>query len=73
MIRRVAAGILPVGGDPLNDVTVLQNTDSFRAIMKDGDFRKAPGTARELGIQPAERRGGLRPQRRAFARLLLRF
>ena len=38
------ADLLLVGGDPLDDVAILQKRESFRAIMKDGVFWKAPGT-----------------------------
>ena len=48
------ADILLVDGDPSKDVTILQNADSFRAIMKDGDFSKEPGAAQASGVQAAE-------------------
>ncbi len=36
------ADLLLVGGDPLEDVSVLQESDRFRAIMKDGAFWNRP-------------------------------
>ena len=36
------ADILLVAGDPLKDVTILQDRRNFLAIMKDGHFHKAP-------------------------------
>lgn len=36
------ADILMVAGDPSQDVTILQNKNNLRAIMKDGKFHKAP-------------------------------
>lgn len=38
------ADLLLVDGDPLEDVAILQKRESFRAIMKDGVFWKAPGS-----------------------------
>ena len=38
------ADLLLVEGDPLEDVAILQKRESFRAIMKDGVFWKAPGS-----------------------------
>jgi imidazolonepropionase-like amidohydrolase len=42
------ADILLVEGDPLRDIALLQNRDSFLAIMKDGAFHKAPAPALDL-------------------------
>ena len=36
------ADLLLVDGNPLDDVTILQNPDRLLAIMKDGEFYKAP-------------------------------
>jgi imidazolonepropionase-like amidohydrolase len=36
------ADLLLVDGDPLEDITVLQDRDRILAIMKDGTFHKAP-------------------------------
>jgi len=36
------ADLLLVDGDPTHDVSILQDRDSFFAIMKDGNFYKAP-------------------------------
>ncbi|WP_229262617.1 amidohydrolase family protein [Duganella radicis] len=36
------ADLLLVDGDPLQDVTILQNRHPLRAIMKDGRFHKEP-------------------------------
>ena len=36
------ADLLLVDGDPTHDVSILQDRDSFLAIMKDGSFHKAP-------------------------------
>ena len=36
------ADLLLVDGDPTHDVSILQDRDSFLAIMKDGGFYKAP-------------------------------
>ena len=38
------ADLLLVEGDPLADVTLLQDRTKLRAIMKDGAFHKAPAT-----------------------------
>jgi imidazolonepropionase-like amidohydrolase len=37
------ADLLLVDGNPLDDITILQDRSRLRAIMKDGEFRKAPG------------------------------
>ena len=39
------ADILLVDGDPTADVTILQDRDRLLAIMKDGQFHKAPAVA----------------------------
>jgi len=36
------ADLLLVEGDPVADISILQDRDRFRAIMKDGAFHKAP-------------------------------
>lgn len=36
------ADLILVDGDPVNDITILQDTDRFLAIMKNGDFHKTP-------------------------------
>jgi imidazolonepropionase-like amidohydrolase len=36
------ADIMLVDGDPLADIKVLQNRDRILAVMKDGEFHKAP-------------------------------
>jgi len=36
------ADLLLVDGDPLKDISILQDRDRLRAIMKDGVFHKAP-------------------------------
>jgi len=36
------ADLLLVNGDPTQDVSILQDRDNLIAIMKDGDFHKAP-------------------------------
>ena len=38
------ADILLIDGDPLADITVLQNKDKILAVMKDGEFHRAPET-----------------------------
>jgi imidazolonepropionase-like amidohydrolase len=48
-LGRVKAGyladLLLVDGDPLQDITVLQDRTRLRAIMKDGRFHKDPAYA----------------------------
>lgn len=39
------ADLLLVDGDPLADITVLQKADRLLAVMKDGEFHKAPQVA----------------------------
>jgi imidazolonepropionase-like amidohydrolase len=39
------ADLLLVDGDPLADITVLQKADRLLAVMKDGQFHKAPQVA----------------------------
>lgn len=38
------ADLLLIDGDPLADITVLQKADRILAVMKDGQFHKAPHT-----------------------------
>jgi imidazolonepropionase-like amidohydrolase len=38
------ADLILIDGDPLADITVLQDKDKLLAIMKDGRFHKDPGT-----------------------------
>jgi len=40
------ADLLLVDGDPTADVTILQDKDRLRAILKGGVFYKAPALAR---------------------------
>ncbi|MDO8863795.1 amidohydrolase family protein [Haliea sp. E1-2-M8] len=37
------ADLLLVNGDPLKDITILQNKDNLMMVMKDGEFWKKPG------------------------------
>ncbi|MCA3250672.1 MAG: amidohydrolase family protein [Rubrivivax sp.] len=46
------ADILLIDGDPLADITVLQDRKRILAVMKDGEFHRAP---------PLQRPGGARP------------
>jgi len=39
------ADLLLVDGDPLQDVSLLQDQDRLLAIMKDGEFHKQPPAA----------------------------
>ena len=36
------ADILLIDGDPLADITVLQDKNRILAVMKDGEFHRAP-------------------------------
>ncbi|MBF0277915.1 MAG: amidohydrolase family protein [SAR324 cluster bacterium] len=47
------ADLLLVDGDPLKDVTILQNQDSFLMIMKDGQFRKRPDSVEKISVKAA--------------------
>lgn len=47
------ADILLVAGDPTADVTVLQNSENLMAIMKGGQFHKAPGPFATTGERRA--------------------
>mgnify|MGYP003399457633 FL=1 len=50
------ADILLIDGDPLADITVLQDKSRILSVMKDGEFHRAPpmGTARPVrGNAPA--------------------
>ena len=44
------ADILLVDGDPLADITILQDKSRILAVMKDGEFHRAPpvGSARPV-------------------------
>ena len=46
------ADLILVDGDPLQDISILQDADRLLAIMKDGQFHKAPGP-RAAGQQAA--------------------
>jgi imidazolonepropionase-like amidohydrolase len=48
------ADLLLVDGNPLTDVTMLQDADRLLAIMKDGAFHKAPGTSPRQAMKAAE-------------------
>ena len=48
------ADILLVDGDPLADVTILQDADNLLAIMKDGAFHKRPSADRAAAQVAAE-------------------
>ncbi|HWI84746.1 MAG TPA: amidohydrolase family protein [Sphingomonas sp.] len=48
------ADLLLLDGDPLRDITMLQDRDNLLAIMKDGSFHKAPAAiARRPAAEPA--------------------
>jgi len=36
------ADILLIDGDPLSDITLLQERERILAVMKDGEFHRAP-------------------------------
>jgi imidazolonepropionase-like amidohydrolase len=40
------ADILLIDGDPLADITVLQDKSRILAVMKDGEFHRAPPVRR---------------------------
>ena len=40
--REVLADLLLVDGDPLANISILQDKSKLLAIMKDGQFAKAP-------------------------------
>ena len=44
------ADLLLVDGNPLADVSILQHADRLLAVMKDGQFHKAP-TARKAEVR----------------------
>ena len=46
------ADLLLVDGDPLRDITVLQDCDCLLSIMKDGTFHKAPNLERRQKLKP---------------------
>jgi imidazolonepropionase-like amidohydrolase len=48
------ADLLLVDGDPSVDVTILQDKERLRAIMKDGQFHKAPATSYAAARTAAE-------------------
>ena len=48
------ADLLLVDGNPLTDVTMLQDAGRLLAIMKDGAFHKAPGTSPRQAMEAAE-------------------
>ncbi len=50
----LAADILLIDGDPLADITVLQDKARILAVMKDGEFHRAPP------LRLARRRAGPR-------------
>lgn len=41
------ADVLLVDGDPLKDISILQDADRFRVIMKDGEFHKRESASRQ--------------------------
>lgn len=43
------ADILLIDGDPLADITVLQDRERILAVMKDGEFHRAPPLRRQPG------------------------
>ena len=49
------ADILLVDGDPLTDITVLQDKARILAVMKDGEFHRAPPIRGQLGSQQPAR------------------
>ncbi len=53
-LGRVAAGYLAdlvlVDGNPLEDITILQDRSRLLAIMKDGAFHKVPAAARLAAV-----------------------
>jgi imidazolonepropionase-like amidohydrolase len=48
------ADLLLVDGDPVADISILQDRDRFRAIMKDGAFHKSPPSDQEQMRNAAE-------------------
>ncbi len=46
------ADILLIDGDPLADITVLQDKARILAVMKDGEFHRAPPVRSGYGTQP---------------------
>jgi imidazolonepropionase-like amidohydrolase len=46
------ADILLIDGDPLTDITVLQDKKRILAVMKDGEFYRAPAMAGAGNMQP---------------------
>ena len=49
------ADILLVDGDPLTDITVLQDKARILAVMKDGEFHRAPPIRSQFGSQQPAR------------------
>jgi imidazolonepropionase-like amidohydrolase len=43
------ADLLLIDGDPLADITILQNADRILAVMKDGQFHKVPQVSLDTG------------------------
>jgi imidazolonepropionase-like amidohydrolase len=48
------ADILLVDGNPLADVSILQDANRLRGIMKDGHFYKDPANHPAMGREAAE-------------------
>ena len=48
------ADLLLVDGNPLTDVSMLQDADKLRCIMKDGQFHKRPAAEAAEAAQAAE-------------------
>ncbi len=57
------ADILLVDGDPLADITVLQDKARILAVMKDGEFHRAPPVRSAYGAQQGSPRGAQQPTR----------
>jgi imidazolonepropionase-like amidohydrolase len=47
------ADLLLVDGDPLANITVLQDPARLLAVMKNGEFHKAPDIRSARGLRPA--------------------
>jgi imidazolonepropionase-like amidohydrolase len=48
------ADLLLVDGDPLRDISILQDANRLLAIMKDGQFHKTPQPRRQAQPLAAE-------------------
>lgn len=48
------ADLILVDGDPVKDISILQDADRLSAIMKDGTFHKAPPASSAAGAVAAE-------------------